>query len=320
MRRLLRILLVAAGLVAAGAVHADTFPSKPLRLIVIVAPGGSADGVARLVAERLVPRLNQPVIVENRPGAGGNIATQFVAKAPPDGYTLLVTANNHTINPSLFSNAGYAIDDFAPVALLMEGPSVIAVPADSRFNRLQDLIEEARKRPGAITYGSAGIGIPSHIAGEMLKKAAGIDLTHVAYRGSGPSIADAIGGHLPVVIASLVAAMPHIQSGKLKPLAVTSAQRWPSAPEIPTAAESGLPGYSHMTWIGLFAPKDVPPAIVARLNDEVQSVLWQPDVRERIAKLGGDVVRKDPTEFDAMIKTDYLQSARLVKEAHLKAE
>jgi tripartite-type tricarboxylate transporter receptor subunit TctC len=320
MRRLIHILLAVIGFAATGAVHAETFPSKPLRFIVIVAPGGSADGVARLVAERLVPRLNQAVIVENRPGAGGNIATQFVAKAPPDGYTLLVTANNHTINPSLFANAGYAIDDLTPVALMMEGPSVIAVPADSRFNRLQDLIEEARRRPGAISYGSAGTGIPSHIAGEMLKLAAGIDLTHVAYRGSGPSIADAVGGHLPVVIASLVAAMPHIQSGKLKPLAVTSAQRWPSAPDIPTAAEAGLPGYVHMTWIGLFAPKDVPAAIVARLNEEVQSVLWQPEMRERIARLGGDVVRKDPAALDAMIKADYAQSARLVKQAQLKAD
>jgi tripartite-type tricarboxylate transporter receptor subunit TctC len=320
MRRLIHLLLAVIGFAGAGAVHAETFPSKPLRFIVIVAPGGSADGVARLVAERLVPRLNQPVIVENRPGAGGNIATQFVAKAPPDGYTLLVTANNHTINPSLFANAGYAIDDLTPVALMMEGPSVIAVPADSRFNRLQDLIEEARRRPGAISYGSAGTGIPSHIAGEMLKQAAGIDLTHVAYRGSGPSIADAVGGHLPVVIASLVAAMPHILSGKLKPLAVTSAQRWPSAPDIPTAAEAGLPGYVHMTWIGLFAPKDVPAAIVARLNEEVQSVLWQPEMRERIARLGGDVVRKDPAALDAMIKADYAQSARLVKQAQLKAD
>jgi tripartite-type tricarboxylate transporter receptor subunit TctC len=260
------------------------------------------------------------VLVENRPGAGGNIAAQFVAKAPPDGYTLLVSANNHTINPSLFANAGYAVEEFAAVALLMEGPSVIAVPADSRFNTLQDLIAEARRQPGAITYGSAGTGIPSHIAGEMLKKAADIDLTHVPYRGSGPSIAYAVGGHLPVVIASLVAAMPHIQSGKLKALAVTSAQRWPSAPEIPTAAEAGLPGYAHMTWIGLFAPKDVPAAIVARLNEEVQSVLWQPDMRERIAKLGGDVVRKDPAALDAMMKADSAQAARLVREAGLKAD
>jgi tripartite-type tricarboxylate transporter receptor subunit TctC len=320
MRRLLRLFLLLVALAAAGAPYAETFPSRPLRLIVIVAPGGSADGVARLVAERLGPRLKQQVLVENRPGAGGNIAAQFVAKAPPDGYTLLVSANNHTINPSLFANAGYAVDEFAPVALLMEGPSVIAVPADSRFNTLQDLIAEARRRPGAITYGSAGTGIPSHIAGEMLKKAAGIDLAHVPYRGSGPSIADAVGGHLPVVIASLVAAMPHIQSGKLKALAVTSAQRWPSAPEIPTAAEAGLPGYAHVTWIGLFAPKDVPAAIVAHLNEEVQSVLWQPDMRERIAKLGGDVVKKDPAALDAMMKADYAQSARLVKEAQLKAD
>ena len=321
MHRILRTAIVAIGLtLGATAAQADTFPSKPLKIIVIVAPGGSADGVARLVAENLGPRLGQPVVVENRPGAGGNIASQTVAHSDPDGYTLLLTANNHTINPSLFANAGYTIDQLVPVAELMEGPSVFAVAADSPFKSLQDVIDEARKNPGKISFGSAGVGIPNHIAGEMLKKAASINLTHVPYRGSGPSMVDAIAGHLPLVSSSLVAAKPHLESGKLRALAVTSAQRWPSAPHIPAASESGLPGYEHMTWLGLFAPQGVPADIVARLNREVNAVLAQPEVRERVRKLGGEVMQKDPATFDAMIKKDFVESAKLVKEAGLKVD
>ena len=320
MLRILRVALAASLAFGAIAAHADAFPTKPLKIVVIVAPGGSADGVARLVAEHLGPRLGQPVVVENRPGAGGNIATQTVAQSAPDGHTLLLSANNHTINPSLFANAGYTIDQLVPVAELMEGPSVLAVATDSRFKSLQDVIEEAKKKPGQISFGSAGVGIPNHIAGEMLKKAAGIDMVHVPYRGSGPSMVDAIAGHLPVVSSSLVAAMPHLESGKLRALAVTSGKRWPSAPDIPAAAEFGLPGYEHMTWLGLFAPKGVPDDIVARLNREVNAVLALAEVRERVRKMGGEVMQKDAAEFDAMIRKDAASSAALVKEAGLKVE
>ena len=320
MLRILRVALAASLAFGAIAAHADAFPTKPLKIVVIVAPGGSADGVARLVAEHLGPRLGQPVVVENRPGAGGNIATQTVAQSAPDGHTLLLSANNHTINPSLFANAGYTIDQLVPVAELMEGPSVLAVATDSRFKSLQDVIEEAKKKPGQISFGSAGVGIPNHIAGEMLKKAAGIDMVHVPYRGSGPSMVDAIAGHLPVVSSSLVAAMPHLESGKLRALAVTSGKRWPSAPDIPAAAAFGLPGYEHMTWLGLFAPKGVPDDIVARLNREVNAVLALAEVRERVRKMGGEVMQKDAAEFDAMIRKDAASSAALVKEAGLKVE
>jgi tripartite-type tricarboxylate transporter receptor subunit TctC len=202
----------------------------------------------------------------------------------------------------------------------MEGPSVFAVAADSRFKSLQDVIDEARRKPGSISFGSAGVGIPNHIAGEMLKRAAGINLSHVPYRGSGPAMVDAIAGHVPMVSSSLVAAMPHLQSGKLRALAVTSAKRWPSAPDIPAAAESGLPGYEHMTWLGLFAPKGVPGDVVAKLNKEVNAVLALPDVREKVRKLGGDVSQKDQAAFDAMIKQDFKESSALVKEAGLKAD
>lgn len=318
---LLRTLICStfALLCATAPAHADTFPSKVVRIVVIVAPGGSADALARIVAEGLSARLGQSVIVENKPGAGGNLATQTVARAPADGHTLLLSANNHTINPALFANAGYAIDDLVPVAQLMEGPSVVAVPASSRFNTLPDLLDEARRKPGTIAFGSAGAGVPSHIAGEMLQRAANVNLIHVPYRGSGPSIADAIGGQVPVVVASLVAAMPQIEAGKLKALAVTSQKRWPGSPNIPAAAEFGMPGYEHMTWLGLFAPKGTPATVVTRLNAEVTALLAEEAVRARVAKLGGAVGQKSVEAFGEMIRKDHAVSTKLVTDANLKA-
>lgn len=323
MKSQLRRLMICSALsllCAAAPVLAQTFPTKPLRIVVIVAPGGSADALARIVAEGLTTRLGQAVVVENKPGAGGNLATQTVARSAADGYTLLLSANNHTINPALFANAGYGIDDLMPVAQLMEGPSVVAVPANSRFNSMSDLLAEARSKPASIAYGSAGIGVPSHIAGEMMQRAADVKLIHIAYRGSGPSIADAVGGQVPVVVASLVAAMPQIEGGKLKALAVTSARRWPTSPNIPAASEFGMPGYEHMTWLGLFAPKGTPAPIVARLNAEVRAVLADEVVKAKVAKLGGSVSQKSVEAFEDMIRKDHAASSRLVTEAKLKAE
>lgn len=314
------MIALAASLPVSALPQDAKFPSKPIHIIVIVAPGGSADTVARMVGDGLGQRLGQSVVVENKPGAGGNLASQYVSRSAGDGYTLLLTANNHTINPTLFPNPGYGIDDFVPVAGLMEGPSVIAVPANSKYKTLGDLLSDARRSPSSVAYGSAGIGTPSHVAGELLQRAAGVQFTHIAYRGSGPSISDAVGGQLPVVIASLVAAMAQVESGKLRALAVTSNKRWPSAPSIPAASEFGVPDYEHMTWLGLFAPKGTPKEVVARLSKDVQWVLAQTAVRDRIDKLGGTVVQQDQPTFVATIQKDYQSSTRLVREAKLKAE
>lgn len=316
-----RLALCALGLaIAGGAAAQDSFPNKPIHIVVIVAPGGSADAVARMVGDGLTQRIGQPVVVENKPGAGGNLASQTVARAPADGYTLLLTANNHTVNPSLFANPGYGVDDFVPVAALMQGPSVIAVPAASKYRSFADLLADARRSPASVAYGSAGIGTPSHIAGEMLQRAAGVQLTHVAYRGSGPSITDAVGGQLPVVISSLVAAMPQVEAGKLRALAVTSKKRWPTSPDVPAVSEFGMPDYEHMTWLGLFAPKGTPAPVVARLNAEVQAVLAQPALKDRIAKLGGSVVPEDAVAFGNTIQKDYVAATKLVRDAKIKAE
>jgi tripartite-type tricarboxylate transporter receptor subunit TctC len=292
----------------------------PLRIIVIVAPGGSADAMARMVGEKLGPLLNTVTVVENKPGAGGNLATQLVAKAPADGLTLLVTANNHTINPTLFADAGYNIDDLVPIADLMWGPSVIVVPANSPYQTLDQLLADAKKRPDAITYGSAGIGTPSHIAGELLNQAAGIKLAHAPYRGSGPSLTDLAGGQIPVVLASLVAAMPMIKSGRIRPLAVTSSKRWLGAETIATVAEFGLPKFEHLTFIGLMAPKGTTNIQANTLSQAVMKVLADPAVTAKVASLGGEVGKMNAQEFKKFIDADYKVSRQIVQSTGMKPE
>ena len=292
----------------------------PLKIIVIVAPGGSADAMARMVGEKIGPLLNTMTVVENKPGAGGNLATQLVAKAPADGMTLLVTANNHTINPTLFSDAGYGINDLVPIADLMWGPSVIVVPANSPYQTFDQLLADAKKRPDAITYGSAGIGTPSHIAGELLNQAAGIKLAHAPYRGSGPSLTDLAGGQIPVVLSSLVAATPLIKSGRIRPLAVTSSKRWPGAEAIPTVAEFGLPKFEHLTFIGLMAPKGTTQTQANTLSQAVMKVLADPTVTAKVASLGGEVGHMNAQAFKQFIDADYNLSRQIVQSTGMKPE
>ncbi|BDB29986.1 MFS transporter [Cupriavidus sp. TA19] len=291
----------------------------PMKLVVIVAPGGSGDAVARLVAAKLTGQLGRPVIVENKPGAGGNLATQTIARSAPDGASLLVSSNNHTINPTLYADAGYKIDDLKPVAILMRGPSVIVVPANSPYTSLQALIDAAKARPDTIAYGSAGIGTPSHIAGELFARAAGIRLVHAPYRGSGPSLSDVAGGQIPVAVATLVAARPLIKAGKVRALAVTSKHRWPGAESIPAASETGMPEYEHLTWLALFAPKGTSPEVVNRLNKATSEALADREVKRKITELGGEVDPIETTAVKAFIDADYAVSTQLVRSAGLRA-
>ena len=316
--RLLFALL--ASLSLGSMTHLAQAAGPPIRLVVIVASGGSADAMARLVGEKLGPVLDTVVVVENKPGGGGNLATQLVAKAPPDGTTLLVTANNHTINPTLFADAGYKISDLVPIADLMWGPSVVVVPANSVYMSLDQLLADAKKRPDTITYGSAGIGTPSHIAGELLEKAAGVKLVHAPYRGSGPSLTDLAGGQIPVAVSSLVAAMPLIKAGKIRPLAVTSKKRWPGAETIPAAAEYGLPDFEHLTFIGLMAPGGTTEAQAQALSQAVMKVLANADVKSRVASLGGEVGHMDANAFKQYIEADYAVSSEIVKATGMKPE
>ena len=288
------------------AVHAQQgYPSRPINLVVITPAGGGADSIARFVAQRLSAVLGQAVVVENRAGANGNIASQYVAKSKPDGYTLLVTANNHNVNPLIYDDAGYQPErDFVPVVELSDGPSVIAVPKNSKFQTLAQLVAAAKAEPNTIAVGSGGIGQPGHIALELFIAAADIQLIQVPYKGAAPALQDALGGQIPLVVSSLTGALPHINSGALRPLALTGPTRWPAVPELPTLAELGYANATYTTWIGILAPSGTDIAIVNRLNKEVANILAEPDARARVLALGATPVGASQASFAAKLKKD----------------
>lgn len=300
--------------------QAAPFPDKPIRIVVPSSPGGSADAVARIVGARLSSSIGQAVVIENRGGGGGNIAAMAVANAAPDGYTLLLGANYLTDNPALYRTLPYRADDFLPVVEVTRGPSVFVAGPSAPFKTLPELIARAKAEPGAISYGIAGIGLPGHIAVESFAYAAKIRLSHVAYKGSGPALMDTMAGQIPMASATLVAAMPHIQSGKLKALAVTSAARWPSLPNVPTVAESGLPGYSHLTWLGLLAPKGTPAPVVTYLNREVGKILAHPEIKSKLELQGMTPVGGSVEALRQMMSTEFVASRDLVRKAQLTAQ
>ena len=298
-----------------------TYPAKPVRFVCVTAPGGGLDVVGRIVADRLSRSFAQTVLMENRPGAGGNIASEYVAKGNNDGYTLLETTVNHHVNSFIYKSPGYnPRKDFVAVVQLSEAPSAIIVNAQSTYRTFKDLLAAARAQPGKIAYGSGGNGQPTHVAMEMFKKVANIDFTHVPYKGGGPATLDVIAGQIPMAMSALPGMAQHLQSGTLRVLAVTSAKRWPTLPDVPSIAESGYSGYSHMTWIGLLAPTGTPRDIVLRLNQEVAKVLAIPEVRQRILAIGAEPVGKSPADFEAMLKADYEATAKLVAQIGLKVD
>jgi tripartite-type tricarboxylate transporter receptor subunit TctC len=305
----------------AFAQSAVDYPNKLVRIICVNAPGGGLDIIGRLIADRLTKNLSQSVIVENRAGAGGNIASEYVARVTADGYTLLETTNNHNVNAVIYKNPGYnPRRDFVAVTQLTEAPSVIVAGAQTPYRTLKELVAAARAQPGKIAYASGGNGQPTHIAGEMFKKTANVDLLHVPYKGGGPATLDLVAGQIGVGMSALPSVAPHIQDGKLRALAVTSEKRWSTLPDTPSVAESGYPGYRHMTWIGILAPAGTPAAIVSRLRKEIATVLANGDVRQRILALGAEPVASTPADFDALLKTDYDATAKLVAETGLKVD
>jgi tripartite-type tricarboxylate transporter receptor subunit TctC len=300
---------------------AADYPSKPVQLVICYAPGGGLDVIGRIVAERLSRNLGRQVVVENRPGAGGNIGTAYVAKAASDGHTLLETTNSHNINPLIYKNPGYdPRKDFAAVVQLTEAPSVIVTSPKLPYRTLKELMSASRAAPGKLSYGSAGNGSPTNIAMEMFKAAASVDITHVPYKSAAQSHMDVIGGSIPLAMAAVPSAAPSVASGALRALAVTSERRWPTFSDVPTVAENGYPGFSHMTWIGVFVPAGTPPAIVAKLNQEIGAVLANPEVRERISRAGAEPVGKSAAEFEAMLRAEYDAVGRLVSRIGLKVD
>jgi tripartite-type tricarboxylate transporter receptor subunit TctC len=322
MNRFCTLALLTLAFGAGPAAAQENWPTKPITYVVPFAAGGTTDTLARIIGQKLSTALGQPVVVDNKPGAGGNIGSDFVAKAAPDGYTILGgTISSHSINPSLYPKMPYdAVKSFAPITLIGTNPLVLIVPPTSSIMTLKDLIAQAKAKPGSVTFASAGNGTSQHLAGEMLKSAAGIDLIHVPYKGSGPAIQDLMGGQVAMMFDTTVVAAPQIKAGKVRALAVTSAKPVKGFDGIPTMGEAGLPGYVITSWQGIFAPAKTPPAIVARLNAEITKILAMPDVHERLEQLGIDPVGNTPEQFAAFQQAEIAKWAKVVKEGGVKID
>ena len=298
------------------------YPARTVRMVVGFAPGGGTDVIARFFSQKLGESLGQTFIVENRAGAGGNIGAEYVAKAAPDGYTLMIAIASLAINVTLYKQLGYdPVKDFTPIGTVAITPNCFVVHPSLPVKSLRELIALARAKPGEISYASAGAGTPVHLSVELFQLMAHIKLLHVPYNGSGPSTAAVLGGQVPMLATTLPAALPHVRAGKLKMLGITSAERTPLAPEYPTVAEAaGLPGYEAGVWYGLVAPAGMPPAIVNKLNAENEKLLQQREVRERLAALGFDPYRHTQVEFGEMIKSDIVKWGRVVRESGARAD
>ncbi len=320
------IALLAAGNAPVRAQSTSTgsgqaYPSKPVRLIAPFPPGGSSDLIARIVAQKLSEGFPNQVIVENRPGAGSNLGSQIAARAAPDGYTLLITSVTGAINVSLFRNPGYDLmKDFAPIAKLAVGPTALVVHPSVPARNVREFIQLAQSRPGQLNYGSGGNGTPAHICGEMFRLMAKVNVAHVPYKGTGQSVTDLMAGQIQFVFASMPVVFPHMKSGRLRTLAVTGAKRTPLAPDLPTVAESGIPGYAFDSWWGLVTNTGVPPAIITALATEVRRLQQLPDVKARFADLGIDVLQGLPEELASFTRAEIERFAKIIRDTGIRAD
>lgn len=296
---------------------ADKYPNKPIRMLVGFPPGGSTDILSRQVGMRLADSLGQQVVIDNRAGAAGNLASELVGKGNPDGYTLLMaTVSSHGINPGLYKKLPYdPVKDYAPVTLIASYPLILAVNPGVPVKNVKDLIALAKSKPGAVRFGSSGNGSPGHLSGEIFKGMAAVDLVHVPYKGGAPSTLAVLSGEVQITFATLPGAMPHIKSGKLNGPAVTTAKRSPALPEVPTIAESGLPGFDVSSWAGLMAPVGTPKDIVHKLNTAAVKALASLEMRERLANEGAEPVGNTPEQFAAFVKVELAKWAQAIKQA-----
>jgi tripartite-type tricarboxylate transporter receptor subunit TctC len=318
----LKRLLIAFALLLPLVAAAQAYPSKPIRFVVPYPPGGPLDTVARLVGQRVSESVRQPVIVDNKPGAGGNIGADAVAKSPPDGYTILMGAvATHAINPTLYASIPYdAQKDFIPVTQLASTPNVLVVNPALPVHDLREFIAYAKAHPGQLNFGSGSTGSAGHLAGELFKSLAGVDMTHVPYKGAAPAMNDLIGGQIQLMFDNLASSLGQIKAGKVRALAVTTARRTELAPELPTIAESGLPGFDINTWFGIFVPAGTPAPVVQRLHEEFVKALEAPDVRARMLGLGAEPVGSTPEQFAQYIRAEAVKYAKLVKASGAKAD
>jgi tripartite-type tricarboxylate transporter receptor subunit TctC len=307
---------------AQGAPAATNYPTKPIRLVITYPPGGNTDLVGRAVAQKLAEAWGQQVVVDNRGGAGGVLGTLIAKQAPADGYTLLLgTSAGMVLNPLLMNKIPYdPYQDFAPVSLVIVLPQLLAVHPALAARNVREFIALAKAKPGQLNFGSSGVGTPNHLGGEMLKAMAGINIVHVPYKGGAASITDLIAGQVQLVISSAPSVVPHVRSGRLRALAIGSAKRTPALPDVPTVAESGVPGYEYTTWYGIFAPARTPAPILGRLNAEIVRMLADPQMTQRFQSQGGDPASSTPAALTAYMREETARWIRVIKTAGIKIE
>lgn len=309
--------LAGAGLLGSAGALAQSYPTKPVTIIVPFAAGGTTDILARIIGQALTTELGQSVIVDNRAGAGGNIGGQAAAKATPDGYTLFMgTVGTHAINASLYKKMPFdPIKDFAPLSRVANVPNLLVANPNQPFKSVKDLIAYAKANPGKVNFGSSGNGSSIHLSGELFKSLAKVDMQHVPYKGSAPAVTDLLGNQIAVMFDNMPSAIQHVRSGKLVPIAVTTAKRSPELPNVPTIAEAGVPGYEATSWFGLFAPANTPAPVVAQLNKAIVKVLNQADVKKKINEQGAETYSETPEQFAAFIQAETAKWGKVVKES-----
>lgn len=320
-KSLIRLLAACFVLAAAPQAQAQSFPARAIRMIVPFPPGGSLDVVARPLALKMSELMGQPVVVDYRTGASGNIGTEITVRAPADGYTIMITTIPLVVNPSLYSKLPFDVaKDLAPVSLLAASPFVLVVHPSVPAKSVKELIALARARPGKLNYASAGNGTNLHVAAELFKNLTGTDIVHVPYKGGGPALAAILGGEADLSFLGVVPVVPYVKAGKMRALGITSTRRSPILPALPTIAESGVPGYEFASWYGVLAPAGTPAAVVKILNDYIVKAMRSPDLAERVAREGADIIASSPAQFDAHIKAELVRWAKVVKAAGLHAD
>lgn len=316
-----RALAAAAITLVTVAAQAQTWPARPVKLVVSYPPGGTVDAVARILSTPLSQRLGQPVVIDNRGGAGGALGGDAVAKSAADGYTVLLDASNHAQNPALRSKMPFdTLRDLLPVSLLVKVPNVLVVNPRTSIRTVQDLITQAKAKPGDINFASSGNGSAQHLAAEQFSAMAGVKMVHVAYKGGGPALTDVMAGQVPIFFASLASSLPYIQSDKLRAVAVTGKTRSDVLPKVPTVAESGLPGYEVYEWNGVFVPKGTPPAVVDRLSKEFAAVLKDPEVRKRLTATGAEVIGSTPAELETFRRAEIAKWTQLARDNKIQMD
>jgi tripartite-type tricarboxylate transporter receptor subunit TctC len=307
--------------VAGGPAFAENYPSKPVRVIVPFPAASATDVLARVIGQKLSEKWGQPVVVDNKPGAGGNLGSEQAAKAPPDGYTILMGTVANTISTSLYKKLNYDfLKDFDPVTLVAKTPLVLVANKDFPPNSVKELIDYAKAHPGQVNFSSGGIGTSNHLAGEMLKSAAGINMIHVPYKGTPAAHSDLLAGQVSLMFDNIVAVMPHIKSGKMKPIAVTGARRSATLPDTPTVAESGVPGFEAVSWVGVLVPAGTPKEIVSKLNADFVAAMAMPDVKEKLSASGAELEGSTPEQFAVHIRQEIDKWSKAVKSSGATAD